>query len=438
MSADAAGGVAAGTRVAPGGVAARRDSGEGETVERVGLGSEEAELPVLDEDFAAVAAAAERDLLRLSDSTVLVAGAEGLLGAGLVRALAWCRRYGLPAPARIVAVVEPGARGAPGALPLSVAGVEVVPLAADAPIPDGLDARFAVLAPPAAPVPGDGDPVEAMETLTGRTRRLLAWAARRRALAGVLLVSDAEVYGNLRAEEVPAGEDTRPGALAPSSAAGPAAARRYCEALALAAVRSRGLPVRIARAFHLYGPGLALDSGAVIADFLGDRVAGGPIRLRGEGDRVRSFCYLADALVGALAVLARGAAGEVFNLGNDRETITVVELARLVARLEPPRLRIVPAVGRTPARLAESPRRLVPDCSRAHRRLDFAATTPLPEGLRRTLRWLREAGLARASSPPAGVGAPGLPGFASMRRPCTSALRPLRPEAGVPGRSTPI
>lgn len=400
--------------------------------------SETAELPVLEEDFAALAAAAGGDLRRLEGCTLVVDGVEGLLGGGLVRALAWCRRYGLSAPARVVALADPDAPVGPAGRVHRDPAVEVLRLEPEAPIPGHLDARFAVLAPAAVPRPGGADPLAAMEARTSRARRTLRWAEGCRRLEALLLVSDAAVYGSLGAEEVPAAEDARPGPLGPASVAAQAAAYRYCEELALAAAYARGVPVRIARSFHVYGPGLGLDSGTVIADFLRDRLAGGPIRLRAEGDRVRSFCYLADALAGVLGMLVRGHPGEVFNLGNERETVTVVELARLVARLETPRLEVVPVEGNPAPRLAESPRRLVPDCGRARHRLGFAPRTPLPEGLRRTLRWLREAGVAAPAPRRTPGRTAGSPGFASMPRPCTSLLRPLRPGSGAPGRPTPI
>lgn len=408
-------------------------------MERIGWDGECGELPVLQEDFAAVAAAAEGDLGRLAGSTLLVVGADGLLGGGVVRALAWCRRYGLPAPERLLAVVDAVRPGDAPASPALGEGVEVFEIGPGAPLPDGIEAQFAVLAPGPPEVADPADPLLAIEGPTARLRRVLAWAERQPRLEGLLLVSDADVYGSLPTAELPVAEDARPGRLGPIQAAGAAAAHRYCEALALAAARGRGVPVRVARAFHVFGPGLGLDSGTVIADFLRDRLAGGPIRLRADGDRVRSFCYLADALGGLLGVLVRGRSGEVFNLGNDRETVTVAELARMVARIEPPRLRAVPLETPPPARLAESPRRLVPDCSRARHLLGYTPRVSLPEGLRRTLRWLREAGLAAEAPLPERVSASDsalVPrAFASMRRPCTSVLRPLRPEPGAPGRS---
>jgi UDP-glucose 4-epimerase len=90
------------------------------------------------------------------------------------------------------------------------------------------------------------------------------------------------------------------------------------------------------------------------------------------------------------AATVREAAGQVFNIGSNRET-SVNELAQMIRKLTDSTSEIV----RVPYKTAYGPafeetRRRVPDVSRAREILGFEAHTPLEEGLQRTLDWFRE------------------------------------------------
>jgi nucleoside-diphosphate-sugar epimerase len=92
-----------------------------------------------------------------------------------------------------------------------------------------------------------------------------------------------------------------------------------------------GVPVRIARPFHTYGPGMRLDDGRVFADFVRDILNGGPIVLHSDGSARRSFCYLADATAGFFTVLLRGEIGQAYNVANPDGECSIAELADRLA-----------------------------------------------------------------------------------------------------------
>jgi UDP-glucose 4-epimerase len=103
------------------------------------------------------------------------------------------------------------------------------------------------------------------------------------------------------------------------------------EFLALAYHKEKRLPVIVARLFNTVGPRQSGRYGMVIPNFVKQALLAHPITVHGDGTQTRCFTYVSD-VVGQLATLARAPAaiGEVFNVGNDREEITILDLARRV------------------------------------------------------------------------------------------------------------
>lgn len=65
--------------------------------------------------------------------------------------------------------------------------------------------------------------------------------------------------------------------------------------------------------------------------------SGENIVMKSSGMALRPFCYLADAVVGFFLVLLHGGAEEAHNVGNPTETISIRDLAWLLAGLFPER-----------------------------------------------------------------------------------------------------
>src|SRR5205807_8365492 len=98
-----------------------------------------------------------------------------------------------------------------------------------------------------------------------------------------------------------------------------------------------GVPASFVRPFHAYGPGMRLDAGRVLADFVNDILQRRSLVLKSAGSASRAFCYLADATRGFFTVLLRGRPGQAYNIGNDRAETTIAGLADLLVGLFPER-----------------------------------------------------------------------------------------------------
>ena len=120
----------------------------------------------------------------------------------------------------------------------------------------------------------------------------------------------------------------------------------------------------------------------MVSNFIVQALRGNPLTLYGDGSQSRSFCYV-DDLVPALVALmnATGDAAAPVNIGNPEE-YTIAELAETILDLTGSRSRI----ERQPAQ-EDDPMQRCPDISKAKKLLDWAPSTPLREGLARTVAY---------------------------------------------------
>ena len=103
-------------------------------------------------------------------------------------------------------------------------------------------------------------------------------------------------------------------------------AKRFAEALTMAAHRARGVDVAVARIFNTYGPRLDPGDGRVVSNFVVQALATEPLTVYGDGSQTRSLCYVDDEVAGLLALLDSTETGPV-NIGNPDER-TVLDLAQ--------------------------------------------------------------------------------------------------------------
>lgn len=200
-------------------------------------------------------------------------------------------------------------------------------------------------------------------------------------------LSSSEVYG--RNPKVPWAEDADRVLGDPSlDRWSYSSSKGLCEHLVNAAHSEHGLPTTIVRPFNIYGP---RQRPAFVVPITVHRVLGGrPPIVYGSGRQTRCFTYVGDLVDGLLKCLdSSRAIGETFNLGHPRER-TIAQLVREVlracgSRLTPRRADPRATFG---AGFEEVPRR-IPDVRKAAGVLRWTPRTELPEGLARTVAWVR-------------------------------------------------
>lgn len=155
------------------------------------------------------------------------------------------------------------------------------------------------------------------------------------------------------------------------------------EHLAIAYFQEKKLPTTIVRPFNVYGPG-QVGEGAM-KTFVIRALKGEPIEIYGDGTQIRAWCYVDDMVDGALLAMEHPrAAGESFNIGNQRAVATIFGLANTVVRvLESESPIVFTYKDYTDIELR------IPAVKKAKSLLGFEAKIDLEEGIRRTAQYYR-------------------------------------------------
>ncbi|GIW03158.1 NAD-dependent epimerase/dehydratase family protein [Roseiflexus sp.] len=228
-------------------------------------------------------------------------------------------------------------------------------------------------------------PVRTIETNVNGTELVLRWAAKKGKT--VLLASTSEVYG--KSERTPFREDDDL-VLGPSTMGrwSYACSKLLDEFLALAYHKERDLPVIIARLFNTVGPRQTGRYGMVLPRFVRAALRDVPLRVYGDGQQTRCFCYVGDTVRALIALLDHpGAVGKIFNVGNPQE-VSILELAQRVVRLA----RSASPIVLVPYEHAyeagfEDMRRRVPDISRLAALTGFHPTLDLDDIIRAVIAY---------------------------------------------------
>jgi nucleoside-diphosphate-sugar epimerase len=332
------------------------------------------------EDLEAIMTHAERDLLALRGADILITGGTGFVGTWLVSALCHAdHRLHLGIRTTILTRDPIGFADRSPQLAawatLLRGDVTTVP-----PLPAYNVAIHA--ATPASAALNDDNPDLMRGTIVDGMRSLLE-ALEPSGSIPLLFTSSGAVYGPqpVGLEHTPEEFEPIPDAIEARNAY--ALGKRDAEAIALAASHADGPSLRLARLFAFVGPHLPLNAHFAIGNFVRDAIAGGPIRVAGDGSAVRSYLYAGDMIEQLLAILVRGLPNRAYNIGSE-EAITIRELAALVGRELAPKARVEIAGLAQGALPTGAGSRYVPATTRIADELGCRARVDLPEAIRRT------------------------------------------------------
>lgn len=353
---------------------------------------------VVDNDLEYIAANLAEEFPRLAGRNLLITGGAGFLGYYLVQStLYWNRTR--PGPPIDVTVFDSYIRGVPDWLKQLEGNphlhLERHNLAE--PLPANMkDFQFIVHAASiASPTYYRKDPIGTMDANVNGLRNLLEYARAcknaGKAFEGFLFYSSSEIYGDPTPENIPTPETYR-GLV---SCTGPRAcydeAKRYGETLCVNFAQQVGVPVKSARPFNNYGPGLKVTDRRVLPDYARDVLSGRDIVMLSDGSPKRTFCYVADAVCGYYKILVKGRPGEAYNIGVEEPEISMAELAEKVVALARElfayRGKVIHQQSSDKDYLLDNPQRRCPVIEKARRELAYNPTITIDEGLRRSLVW---------------------------------------------------
>jgi len=226
-------------------------------------------------------------------------------------------------------------------------------------------------------------PIETMDANVIGLRNLLNFSIKN-TCESFLFFSTSEIYGDPSPENIPTDENYRGNV----SCTGPRAcydeSKRYGETLCVNFWQQYKIPVKIARPFNNYGPGLKITDKRVLPDFFRDVLFDRDINLLSDGKATRTFCYITDAITGYLLILLSEHNGESFNIGIEKPEISMLELAKKVIDISQKPLKVTYQQSADKEYLTDNPQRRCPVIAKAKTLLGYNPSVSLEEGLRRT------------------------------------------------------
>ena len=264
----------------------------------------------------------------LSDRTVLVTGATGLIGTALVHAISAANeKYALN-----IRLIAHGRNKNKGDALVREFGIEFVP--GDIREPSaGLNGckTFEYVFHCAAitkSVDMLAKPVDVIHTELGGIRNMLELAKAKGCISFVYL-SSMEVYGQTELHEV---FESDLGSLDLSNPRSSyPEGKRLSEMLCVAYAAQYSMDVKIARLAQTFGAGTNINDSRVFAQFLRSVINGTDIKLHTDGKSRGNYCYISDTIRGIITVLLKGESGETYNISNPATSTTIREMAELVA-----------------------------------------------------------------------------------------------------------
>jgi len=225
------------------------------------------------------------------------------------------------------------------------------------------------------------EPVECLDVNILGTRNVLQ-ACVIHGVKKILLPSSSEVYGE--PQKIPIEESDT---LQPKSEYG--VSKSVCEEYLKAYKKQHGLDFTIVRYFNVYGE--EQRHSWVMAKFVNNAILGKPLKIYGDGNQIRAFCHVRDAAEGTVAaLLSEKASGHALNIGNQKEVISVKDLAMKAIEIAggSASLEMVPLENSDRSKDREIFKR-VPSTAKVKTLLGFEAAISLERGMKEMVDYKR-------------------------------------------------
>jgi UDP-glucuronate decarboxylase len=232
------------------------------------------------------------------------------------------------------------------------------------------------LACPASPVHYQKNPVQTTKTSVLGAINMLGLA--KRLDIPIVQASTSEVYGDPK--ESPQKESYLGNVNPIGIRACYDEGKRVAETLFFDYKRQYDLQIKIARIFNTYGPGMQINDGRVVSNFIVQALRDEEITIYGDGNQTRSFCFVSDLVEGLISLLfsEKLVTGPI-NLGNPVEN-TILYLAKKIIEYTNSKSKIIflPLPQ-------DDPKQRKPDISKAQSVLKWKPIVDLDLGLKATI-----------------------------------------------------
>ena len=173
-------------------------------------------------------------------------------------------------------------------------------------------------------------PVETADGIVIGTKKMLD-LARKYQVQSMVYLSSMEVYGTVEEIGRPRHEAELGTVVLESPRSCYPLAKRMAEHYCHIYYQQYGVPVKIARLAQTFGKGVPETDRRVFMQFAKAVVEGKDIVLQTAGNSIGNYCASEDAVKAVLLLLERGKDGETYNVVNETNTMSIRQMADLVA-----------------------------------------------------------------------------------------------------------
>lgn len=173
------------------------------------------------------------------------------------------------------------------------------------------------------------DPVGTIQTSLNGTKATLELAREKG--AAMVYVSSMEMYGNPNLERMVTEDDCGYIDLSNVRSCYPES-KRLCECLCTAYAAQYQVRVCTARLAQTFGAGILKTENRVFAQFARSAMEGANIVLHTTGQSEGNYVYTTDAIRALLLLLVKGQSGHAYNVANERNHMTIADMAELVIK----------------------------------------------------------------------------------------------------------
>lgn len=175
------------------------------------------------------------------------------------------------------------------------------------------------------------NPTEVLKSNVVGTYNVLE-LARKDGIRSMLFFSSGAVYGVPHEERVCEEDYGYLDPLDSNSMYGES--KKLAECMCFSWANTHGVPVKIVRPAHIYGPSMQIENDRRIFALIVKQILGQEeIVIESDGSGYRSFCYITDAAKAFFAVLLSGENGEAYNVGNDKNYMSIRALVDIATEI---------------------------------------------------------------------------------------------------------
>jgi|SRR3989344_468004 len=280
--------------------------------------------PIIEEDIKSIVSEIRKDIFQLEGKNILITGASGMLPSYLVHTVIYLNAHLFKKPAQLYLVIRNNLKFGKNK------NIHYVKMDISKKSPKIKNIHYVIhAASKAAPKLYRDNKIDTLNTNILGLYNLLSICNKN--LKSFLFFSSGEIYGN-PSENINVDENYKGITDHLNERSCYVEGKKAAETICMNYFWEKNLPVKIVRIFHTFGPGLNLNDGRVFSDFINFGLENKNITIKGCPNMKRALLYVGDATIMFLKILLSDKNGEVYNIGSDKNIVSVNKFAEIVCK----------------------------------------------------------------------------------------------------------